>query len=56
MFLLLQSGHRMRVRTCVLVQCCYAGHYYYTVIVHLKPSFVCSGQCSSRADVTVTHR
>lgn len=32
----------------------YTALYNYTIIVHLKPSFVCCSQCSSTAGVTVT--
>lgn len=46
MDVILQSEHH-------LTECHYAAHYYYTVIVHLKPSFVCFGQWSSKLDVTV---
>lgn len=50
LLLLLLSGH-----ACVCVHACYySALSCYTVIVHLKPSFVRCGQCSSQAHVTVT--
>lgn len=46
------------ISLCVIyVQVCWYMWLYtvlYTVIVHLKPSFVCCSQCSSMAGVTVT--